>query len=244
MSEIPTADPSKPAFRVLAENRASKKIMGRSGVEHPFQDLFTEDVGLLLYDLIRREKPQEILELGLLHATSALYMLQALADNGSGRMVSADPYQNQVDYAGVEAIKRAGFGNIHEHVELPSEMAMPIYHMQIQQRERQRFDMVFIDTNHQFDQTILELFYADKITKEGGYVVLDDYRHSAVKTACNFWEANRHYFRDPLMEVEGRNKLENLLILEKFKDDDRQWWHFAPFPVNMTPYKGGAVRVK
>lgn len=53
--------------------------------------------------------------------------------------------------------------------------------------------MIYIDTNHMFDQTMVEIFFADKLLKVGGTLIFDDYGLLSVRAACNFLETNYNY---------------------------------------------------
>ena len=50
----------------------------------------SEDISLLLYSLIRRERPENILELGTGLGVSTFWMAQALRENGTGRIATFD----------------------------------------------------------------------------------------------------------------------------------------------------------
>src|SRR5712691_73454 len=46
-----------------------------------------------LYALVKRERPELVLEIGLAHGATALSIATALQKNGFGRLVSIDPFQ-------------------------------------------------------------------------------------------------------------------------------------------------------
>ena len=40
------------------------------------------------------------------------------------------------------------------------------------------FDFIFIDGWHTFDYTLVDMFYADRLLRIGGYLLIDDALHS------------------------------------------------------------------
>ena len=52
------------------------------------------DLGLTLYSTIRMLKPQIIVDFGVLYGYSTIAMAQALKDNGSGKIISYDIFDD------------------------------------------------------------------------------------------------------------------------------------------------------
>jgi hypothetical protein len=55
------------------------------------------------------------------------------------------------------------------------------------------FDFIFIDGLHRFDHVFVDLFYAHRLLKPAGVVVLDDAFADSVNFACRFVRANYDY---------------------------------------------------
>jgi predicted O-methyltransferase YrrM len=76
-----------------------------AALSHPEAWNLREGPAFLLYCLVRRRRPQHVLELGVANGTSTFFLLKALAANGAGRLHSVD-----VDAASgalIEAAERA-----------------------------------------------------------------------------------------------------------------------------------------
>ena len=206
-----------------------KKMFADTGIVYdmqgnpcPFEDQIDHESYLALYQIMRSLKPDMSLELGFAHGCSTLYMLQGLADNGKGTLISVDSLElTHYKGGGIKNIERAGFQHIHKHIILPSQFALPQLAVQ-----NFKCDFVFIDTSHQFDQTIVESYYCDKILKVGGIMAFHDYRLLSVKSACNFVETNLNYRLHP-------SHSDNLRVIQKVGVDDRdkKWYYFVPFEV-------------
>lgn len=211
---------SKPAFGLLRELRESKQAIDQNGQTVPFEDCFDEGSGTLLYETIRAHRPKVLVELGFAHGSSTLYMLQALADNGEGKLITFDFIQT-THYRGVglKNVERAGLGQYHQFVESRSEMALASL---VQQNFR--CDWLWIDTSHQFDQTMVEVYFGDKILVPNGIMAFHDYDLYSVRAACNFLETNLNYRLHP-------SHSEVCRILIKYAEDNRVWHHFVPFEV-------------
>lgn len=210
----------KPAFKVLEEVRRTGIVYDKQGNPFPFENQIDHESYLDLYQIIRSIKPSMALELGFAHGCSSLYILQALADNGNGTLISMDHLQLKVyKEGGLTNVGRSGLQSFHQFINERSQFVLPQLCMQ-----QFRCNFVFIDTSHQFDQTIVESYYCDKLLNVGGIMAFHDYDLFSVKAACNFVEANLNYRLHPSQGV-------NLRVLQKTDVDHRRWHYFVPFEV-------------
>lgn len=123
------------------------------------------------------------LEIGCAYGLSSLYICSALSERDSARHVIIDPFQHsQWHGVGVSNLHRAGF-DFFELIEIPSEYILP----KIAQDESGTFDLVFIDGFHTFDHTLLDLFYANRLIRKGGYLVIDDCKFPSVAKAVSYF---------------------------------------------------------
>lgn len=150
----------------------------------------------ILGKLIEHFRCKEVLEIGLANGTSTVAMLEAVSRMG-GRVTSIDPFQVQntdkTDYyningAGLERVRQSGFGQSHEFVNNYDYIALPDL-----VREGRRFDFIFIDGYHSFDYTLLDLFYADLLLRDGGIVALHDTSSRTVYKAVDYFMKNKPY---------------------------------------------------
>ena len=116
---------------------------------------------------------------------------EALVKNGagSGAHVISDPEQDSFfQGVGKQNIKNAGvWENVEFHLER-SQIVMPQLWA-----ESRIFDAVYIDGDHKFDGVFCDAYYAHRLLKPGGIVVIDDVWMDAVFLACHFLEESYRY---------------------------------------------------
>ena len=57
------------------------------------------------------------------------------------------------------------------------------------------FDFVFIDGWHTFDYTLIDFFYADKLIREGGIIIIDDALHRGVAKFVKYMDTNYKFYK-------------------------------------------------
>jgi predicted O-methyltransferase YrrM len=185
--------------------------------------------GYHLYSLVKDNKFENILEIGFAYGISALFICEALKENGSGKLISVDPYQStQWKNIAVKHLEQAGLSKYSKLMEEPSYSAMPkilsgIKGFGSNSKDRvsgaSSMDLIFIDGMHLFDYTLVDLFYADLLLKVGGVVVLDDIRHKGVKQSYEYILKNYSHWK----LVKPTLASETCATFIKVKNDDRSW---------------------
>ena len=123
------------------------------------------------------------LEVGCAYGMSSLYICEALRDRTGASHTIVDPMQMEVwKGIGVAQLERAGI-DFFELVNEPSELALPA----LVRDGVPSFDLIFIDGWHTFDQVIVDLYYADRLLREGGYIVVDDCTWASVSMAVAYF---------------------------------------------------------
>ncbi|MCH9013660.1 MAG: class I SAM-dependent methyltransferase, partial [Proteobacteria bacterium] len=119
------------------------------------------------------------MEIGCAFGLSSLHICSALSGRGAAHHVIIDPFQQKHWHGiGIANLRRAGF-DFFEHIEEPSEFALPA----LAREQSGTFDMVLIDGWHTFDHTLLDFFYANRLIRVGGYILVDDCNMPAVNRA-------------------------------------------------------------
>lgn len=208
----------------LQPNKTLKDLFKLNGVNLDdgtfinFSSGISPKEGWYLYNLVLKNKNiNKILEVGMANGTSALYMCQALHDSNKkdGSLTSIDPNQStQWKNVGITQIERASLDNYHNLIQNTSDIAMANL-----LEEKEKFDMIFIDGMHLFDYTLLDIYYAVKLVKINGIIVIDDIRHSGVKDAIQYVKKNYNmlkYIPDDLSH-------DTMATFVKIKEDDRKW---------------------
>jgi predicted O-methyltransferase YrrM len=149
----------------------SQKVQDESGTEYPYHSGISRSEGEFLSKIISRDpKITRTLEIGCAFGISSLFICSATKERGQSRHSIIDPFQNsQWHGIGIANLRRCGL-SFFDLIEKPSEFALPA----LAEKEPGTFDFVFIDGWHTLDHTLLDLFFADRLVRIGGYIVIDD----------------------------------------------------------------------
>ena len=146
--------------------------------------------GIELYKIIKKYKPKNLVEIGFAVGISTLFMLCALESNAE--LISVDPYQKiQWDKFGLINVD-----NILKEQNLPKTIHKFIedYSNNFFTNTNKSFDLVFIDGDHSYQGTMIDLIGANKVLKKNGLMIIDDVIHNDVKNALNnFLKKNNNF---------------------------------------------------
>jgi predicted O-methyltransferase YrrM len=193
--------------------------------------------GEYLFELVRAHRPALSLETGFAYGISALFIAEALRQNGSGRHIVIDPFERtRYDGLGLRHVEEAGLAQYVTFHEERSELCLPRL-----AGEGLRIDFAFVDGHHLFDYVVTECLLLARLLRVGGILVLDDTNLPGVGRACDFFANNRLDFeeltegsRPGLLRSLFRNSLPPppplLRLFRRIRDEDlRAWNHFVPF---------------
>jgi predicted O-methyltransferase YrrM len=177
--------------------------------------------GMWLYENCRTRRLRSILEIGTCYGYSALFILAAISKNAVGHLTSIDPFERTWWHGiALRSIEKAGAGQYFRYIEDRSDRAGIDL-----AREGAKFDLIFIDGNHRFDDVLTDFYLFAQLCEKGGQVVFDDMWMPSIRTVVSFVRANRADFR------EAPNADHNIAVFEKVDEDPRDWNHFRPFSI-------------
>ena len=170
--------------------------------------------GDFISDTINKYSSKKCLEVGMAFGISALYILQ----NKNTTLTSIDPFQTiQWKNGGVELLKSLDFDKRHTLIEDKSYIVLPEL-----LKKNEKYDFIFIDGFHTFDYTLIDFFYADKLLKINGIIIVDDILHSGVKKSVKYITTNYEFYKQlPSPLTVG--------CYQKIKEDDREWNYHKDF---------------
>ena len=203
---------------------AAGHAQGDSGHRTPLWPAgLTQDAADFLRDLVIRERARTALEVGTGLGLSSLATLEGLLTNApDARLTTIDPAPEWCHNAGLRTLENSGgFDHItfikkYSHIALPALLDAD-----------DRFDFAFIDGAHQFDGVLLDLFFALRLVKTNGLIVLDDHWMPAIQTVLAYATTNLGLTLE-LFDPAGPGKR---LVALRNSDapHQRAWDHFAPF---------------
>jgi predicted O-methyltransferase YrrM len=243
------------AQTIIEDIRRKRAVTSADGQRYPIgkHGIDAAEGRFLSQFIASRPDITRTLEVGCAYGLSSLHIASALAGRTSAHHIIVDPFQS-TDWKGIGVtnLDRAGI-DFYELREEPSELALPQL-----VREGATFDLVFIDGWHTFDQTLVDMYFANRLIKVGGYIVIDDVSWPSVsKAVSNF--ANYPCYRvvdgsamlwvrvlnlfgkvlKPIAEtifprwlydyVYRVAKYPSIVALQKVAEDDRSWRWFRSF---------------
>jgi predicted O-methyltransferase YrrM len=177
--------------------------------------------GMCLYEEYRRLAPRASLEIGMAYGCSTLFFLAAIAKQGVGAHTAIDPFQRSHWHGiGLEKVRQIGPVPFHILEDTDVHAATDL------QRSGARFDFIFIDGNHRFDDALVDFTLFAPLLNNGGRAVFDDIWMPSVRTAVAFVQTNRPDFKHIPTPFGSR-----FATFQRIADDTRDWDHFLPFRV-------------
>ena len=167
--------------------------------------------GEYITSIIKKHHLKKCLEVGFANGISALYILSA---SKKTTLTSLDPFQKtQWNNNGVKLLTNSKLIKRHKLIEKKSYIAMP----ELLEDNEEKFDFIFIDGWHTFDYTLLDFFYADKLLRTGGIIIIDDAKHLGVAKCIKYIDSN---YKDFYKRIESHNTIASY---KKIKNDTRDW---------------------
>ena len=128
-----------------------------------------------LYRLVKYLKPSSVLEIGTQAGCSAFTMALAFRDNGEEVDITCvDPFYRTGDNDGLATLTEwydniygSGFKGGIQLLISTSEQMLP--------QINRRFDFVFVDGNHEYENVRRDCLLALTLLKDGGYFLVHDY---------------------------------------------------------------------
>jgi len=176
----PSLEHIKEIVRALYEERSA---VGRSGRVHELRGEISSKEGAFLFNVIQLDPAiRRTLEVGCACGLSSLHICAGILERQGASHTIVDPFQHsQWDGVGVRNLERAGIG-FFDLIEEKSELALP----RLLADNEGQFDFVFVDGWHTFDHTLLDCFYATRLLRVGGVLVIDDVAFASVRRVVDF----------------------------------------------------------
>ena len=200
---------------VSDSGRATK--LWPAGMDQPAADA--------LRDLVIRHRASRTLEVGLGLALSSLAMVEGLLAVASpdAQHVTIDPDPQWCDFAAVQTLDRSGARRLTRLLVEPSHLALP----RLLSEGGRPFDVALIDGGHWYDYVSLDLFYALRLVRPAGLIVIDDHWMPAIQTALAHAITN---YSVTLELFDPAGPARRLVAFENpWQGERRAWDDFEPF---------------
>ena len=223
---------------ILKKLYESKELVDGNGKKHTIQGLTTINSIKLIREIILNEKPSSTLEIGLAYGGSALTFLSTLKEINSEDFfhIAIDPFQKE--YYGDLACQLICEAKLQDHFKiLRNKSYLEMVNLI---KSKSKFDLIYIDGSHLFDEVFLDLFYSTILLNVNGIVLFDDCVDPDVKKVINFLENNckSHYVEIDYKKYNNSRKslkksLANFLGYRQIKgykkiSEDQRSWESSP----------------
>jgi predicted O-methyltransferase YrrM len=149
--------------------------------------------GRVLYDHIRKYRPENLLELGTARGGSAVFMAAALEANGAGRLTSVDStrwrWRNPTPQ---DVIDGSGLGH---RITLDKRFSTYTWFLKTELERclgedgvvQPRYDFIFLDGAKNWSTDGLAVVLMEKLLRPGGWLLLDDLGWSYDEHSDSAW---------------------------------------------------------
>jgi predicted O-methyltransferase YrrM len=142
------------------------------------------------------------LEVGCAYGVASLVICWETRNRSGASHVALDPFQTRHFHkCGINHLRQAGLTHFEVLAEF-SEFALP----RLAQQYEGSYDLVFIDGWHTFDHTLQDLFYANRLLRVGGVIVVDDCTLPGVAKAVSYLTGY------PTYRVVGQTRTEGMSL--------------------------------
>jgi len=168
---------SSPEFAKASEIFASDSYWRNS--------LITFQALSLLYSMIRNQRPNHVAEIGTFEGRTALVMAGALSANGHGTVHTVGPYDSEhflplFKQWPERAKQRLAFYPVNSMTFFTDVKRIDL-----------KFELVFIDGNHDYEFVVFDILAASQAILPGGFIVLDNVSQAGPSFATiDFLELN------------------------------------------------------
>lgn len=171
--------------KIIEEIYQSKSVVGSSGNVLKLHSEVDRREGEFLYNIIQNDlNVRKTLEIGCAYGLSSLHICEALHGRENAEHILVDPFQHtQWESVGIINLEKAGI-DFFKLIETKSEFALP----RLAEQEENQFDFIFVDGWHTFDHTLVDCFYANRLLRVGGYLVIDDVNMPSVRRVADFFK--------------------------------------------------------
>ena len=192
---------------IIMEAYRTRRVRDASGNEYELGSEISRAEGEYLMKLVSTDNSiVQTLEVGCAYGLASLHICEAIKNRIGASHTIIDPNQQSSYHdVAIAQLERSGF-DFFRVIKEPSEVVLP----KLLANDSEDFDMVFIDGWHTFDQTMLDLYYANRLIRIGGYVVIDDCDWRSVSAAVAYFSNYPSYELVGTPSLPAQNKKQRI----------------------------------
>jgi predicted O-methyltransferase YrrM len=143
-----------------------------------------ETVGKYISNTIINNNYKNCLEIGMGFGIPAFYILS----NQNTQLISIDENQKKkLNNFGIKLLKEFNFDKRHDCYYSKSYEALPEI---LKKNGEEYFDFIYLDGWDQFDKSLVDFFYLNKLLRTGGIIIINDALHKGVEKSLKYIENN------------------------------------------------------
>lgn len=178
-------------------------------------------VGYYLYSLVKENRFNKILQIGIRNGIDALYLNQGLVENNKIKDKHLD----------IILIEKGWEKNTEKTLKELNSPYITLYkqesYLQLPElvEEEKMYNMILIKGYHLFDSALIDFFYADKLLNIGGIVVLFDKKFESSEKLAKYIQTN---FKNYKLLPKNLGS-EYCYTFVKIAEDTRRWFFHENF---------------
>ena len=208
----------------------------------------------MLYDHIRRSKPEKLLELGTARGGSAVFMAAALEANGAGHLLSVD--SSRWRWRNPTPAEVLSNTSLAHRITLDKRFSTYTWFLktEIEKRidengaVRPAYDFIFIDGAKNWSTDGLAVLLAERLLQPGGWLLLDDLGWSYDQHSDSAWhyeievaKLSKEERAEPHLRAVYDLLTKTNPAFDQFLIQD-DWWGWARKSPQATPLPGPGAR--
>ena len=164
------------------------KSVGKSGRIHESTGTSTINNLVVISNLMNEMKPIHTLEIGMAYGASTLSFcaMHSKLNLKESEHIAIDPFQlTDYDDCGVLSVKNANLDKFLKIYYEPSCYVLPSL-----MQQGKKYDLIYIDGSHLFEDAFLDAYFAVRLLRSGGVMLLDDSSDPHVAKVISFLRSN------------------------------------------------------
>ena len=201
-----------------------------------FPTAISHEEGVFIRNQIEKIKPKNLIEIGLGHAITSLWIQSSMRPPQTHIIIDPQPSKS--------ALKKI---NTYTRSEIKKTTSQIYLASLLQEQNNGQIDCIVMDGDERFDGFTVDMYFALKILKKGGIIIARNVWNPSVTKSLMFfvkntpiklqlatnWEnqivTNMPLIGSSILKLICKSRSNGLCILVKTDQDKRRWNHYVDF---------------